>query len=389
MRLRTSVVFRGSLLATTGRRNESKSLDCHQKFLPLEIRGLNDLKPRDNRHIFSKEKPVILHERFRDFIDWTNIWPAAATFHHSLVPFRVRQGSCKNLSENEGFPPEKYANAELMKIPNFLHLTPPHIKKHCDALKKFCTLWPSGLNSNETVEKHYPVVIVNRSYVFASSNIRDPRSRFVTLQIRLSNLSLDEHARRKLLRLAIGPGPGRNIATYDWNTDILELTSARCPTSKQNSDFLIYLLTVLTMESKKTEKWEIDNPEYDWVQFDWDKSETRRRLFNLLSLCDSEQVIKKNQIKERDFTAELESNPAIVQYRKALKSIWSGNDILNGDQWVKRPDPPKYRHGRLRPIRNIPFVTVPGADEKNNLEEYASATRNLFGLDTEIQQSNL
>ncbi|KAH9580509.1 28S ribosomal protein S35, mitochondrial [Schistosoma haematobium] len=95
MRLRTSVVFRGSLLATTGRRNESKSLDCHQKFLPLEIRGLNDLKPRDNRHIFSKEKPVTLHERFRDFIDWTNIWPAAATFHHSLVPFRVRQGSCK------------------------------------------------------------------------------------------------------------------------------------------------------------------------------------------------------------------------------------------------------------------------------------------------------
>ncbi|VDP74230.1 unnamed protein product [Schistosoma mattheei] len=148
MPLRPSVVFRGSLLATTGRRNESKSLDCHQKFLPLEIRGLNDLKPRDNRHIFFKE----------------------------------------NLSENEGFPPEKYANAELMKIPNFLHLTPSHIKKHCDALKKFCTLWPSGLNSNETVEKHYPVLIVNRSYVFASSNIRDPRSRFVTLQVSLQTV---------------------------------------------------------------------------------------------------------------------------------------------------------------------------------------------------------
>ncbi|VDO80062.1 unnamed protein product [Schistosoma margrebowiei] len=127
------------------------------------------------------QKPVVLHEKFRDSIDWTNIWPAAATFHHSLVPFRVRQGYCK--VENEGLPPEKYANAELMKIPNFLHLTPSHIRKHCDALKKFCTLWPSGLNSNETIEKHYPVVIINRSYVFASSNIRDPRSRFVTLQV--------------------------------------------------------------------------------------------------------------------------------------------------------------------------------------------------------------
>ncbi len=38
-------------------------------------------------------------------------------------------------SENEGIPPSKYANAELMKIPNFLHLTPNHIKKHCQALK--------------------------------------------------------------------------------------------------------------------------------------------------------------------------------------------------------------------------------------------------------------
>jgi len=35
----------------------------------------------------------------------------------------------------EGIAPGKYANAELMKIPNFLHLTPAHVKKHCEALK--------------------------------------------------------------------------------------------------------------------------------------------------------------------------------------------------------------------------------------------------------------
>ena len=37
--------------------------------------------------------------------------------------------------ENQGIPPGKYANAELMKIPNFLHLTPAHIKQHCAAMK--------------------------------------------------------------------------------------------------------------------------------------------------------------------------------------------------------------------------------------------------------------
>jgi len=37
--------------------------------------------------------------------------------------------------ENQGMPPGKYANAELMKIPNFLHLTPAHIKQHCAAMK--------------------------------------------------------------------------------------------------------------------------------------------------------------------------------------------------------------------------------------------------------------
>jgi small subunit ribosomal protein S35 len=32
-------------------------------------------------------------------------------------------------------PPGKFANAELMKIPNFLHLTPPTIERQCQALK--------------------------------------------------------------------------------------------------------------------------------------------------------------------------------------------------------------------------------------------------------------
>ena len=67
--------------------------------------------------------------------DWTNVWPTTSTFKHSAFPIPVRQGLVKNLIENKGLPPEKYANTELMKIPNFLHLTPPHVKKHCEAIK--------------------------------------------------------------------------------------------------------------------------------------------------------------------------------------------------------------------------------------------------------------
>lgn len=67
--------------------------------------------------------------------DWNNVWPTASMFKQCTVPFAVRQGYVKNSSENDGLPPEKYGNTELMKIPNFLHLTPPQIKKHCQALK--------------------------------------------------------------------------------------------------------------------------------------------------------------------------------------------------------------------------------------------------------------
>ena len=48
--------------------------------------------------------------------------------------------------------PSKWANPELMKIPNFLHLTPPVVARHCQALGKFCTPWPQGLETEEVGE---------------------------------------------------------------------------------------------------------------------------------------------------------------------------------------------------------------------------------------------
>ena len=77
--------------------------------------------------------------------DWIQAWPTRSMFKQSAVPLPVRQGYVKNSAENEGLPPEKYTNCELIKIPNFLHLTPPHVKTHVNAIKSktiflfFCT----------------------------------------------------------------------------------------------------------------------------------------------------------------------------------------------------------------------------------------------------------
>ena len=73
--------------------------------------------------------------------DWGSVRPAQRTFQPSVVPLPIRQGY-RQLKEQ--ITPYKYANPELMKIPNFLHLTPPMIKRHCSKLKELCTPWPKG-----------------------------------------------------------------------------------------------------------------------------------------------------------------------------------------------------------------------------------------------------
>ena len=97
--------------------------------------------------------------------------------------------------------PSKHANAELMKIPNFLHLTPPVIKDHCSAISKFCTEWPAALDTEEEIEKHFPITITASDYLNSSSSIRDRRSRIVQLRVNINSLPLDDHARDKLIRL--------------------------------------------------------------------------------------------------------------------------------------------------------------------------------------------
>ncbi|KAL3252409.1 hypothetical protein MRX96_017721 [Rhipicephalus microplus] len=185
---------------------------------------------------------------------WTKTGPAYGPRHSPFGPqwchFR-----CVKAIARRGAPPGKYANLELMKVPNFLHLTPAHLAKHAKVLRPFCTPWPAGLETDEKCEEHFPVEVIDSDYCHAGPSIRDPRSRIVTLRVKLSDLELDYHARDKLLRLVRD--------RYDPATDVLTIVTDRCPLKKQNYDYAHYLLTAVYHESWKTEPWEADKAESD------------------------------------------------------------------------------------------------------------------------------
>ena len=110
--------------------------------------------------------------------DWGSVWPGPRTFHPASVPLPVRQGY-----NEKGAPPGKFGNAELMKIPNFLHLTPPVVKRQCEALKRFCTAWPQGLETDAKCEEMFPLEIITSDYCHSSPDIRDPLARIVTIKV--------------------------------------------------------------------------------------------------------------------------------------------------------------------------------------------------------------
>ena len=60
-----------------------------------------------------------------------------------------------------------------MKIPNFLHLTPPVVKKHCAAIKKFCTPWPVELNTEDQIQEHFPIQVGGRHFGQFPFSVRD------------------------------------------------------------------------------------------------------------------------------------------------------------------------------------------------------------------------
>lgn len=213
--------------------------------------------------------------------DWTAVWPGPRSFHPASVPLPIRQG----FTVKGAAPPSKYANAELMKIPNFLHLTPPAIKQQCEAIKKFCTPWPKGLETEEKWKRLFPVDVVSTDYCQALPTIRNPDARRVTITLKLSELKFDDHAKDKFLRL-VGD-------RYDSETDILTIVADRCPLRKQNYDYAMYLLTACYHESFITEPWEESKSEADMENYKYERNKSKLSVEQILNWGNADSSDKR------------------------------------------------------------------------------------------------
>ncbi|XP_017289731.1 28S ribosomal protein S35, mitochondrial [Kryptolebias marmoratus] len=258
--------------------------------------------------------------------DWTAVYPAAAVFRPNAIPLPVRMG----YPVNRGVPPAKEGNLELIKIPNFLHLTPTAIKKHCEALKPFCTEWPSALDTDDKCDKLFPVKVESTDYVSAGPSVRNPAARVVRLRVKLSSLNMDDHARKKLLKL-VGE-------RYCSDSDILTITADSCPLRVQNYDYAMYLLTVLYQESWKIEAWEAEKTRADMEEYSWEDSPSQKNLLDTLLRMKvagegeekevREQLLGRKEVQEfKDSVTRLkneaESESSMQQYKEAVRKVLS------------------------------------------------------------------
>lgn len=257
--------------------------------------------------------------------DWTAVYPSATPFRPNAVPLPVRMG----YPVKGGVPPDKKGNLELIKIPNFLHLTPAAIRKHCEALKPFCTEWPSALDTDAKCAKHFPIKIQTTDFVSAGLSLRNPSARIVNLQVKLSSLNLDDHARKKMIKL-VG-------SRYCRDTDVLTIITDSCPLRKQNHDYATYLLTVLYHESWKTEAWEAEKTAADMEEYSWENSPSQRNLLDTLSrmkAVDEEeggdevrlQLLGRSEVQEyKDSVTRLknegENEDTLLRYKEAVKKV--------------------------------------------------------------------
>lgn len=240
--------------------------------------------------------------------DWTNVWPGPRTFHPATVPLALRQGY-----DQKRASPGKYGNAELMKIPNFLHLTPPAVKKHCSAIKKFCTEWPKGLETDDDCERHFPVTVITTDYCHSSPTIKDPKARVVTIKLKLSSLNLDKHARDKMIRL-VGE-------RYDEESDTLTIVTDRCPTRKQNHDYGVYVLTALYHESNTFEEWERQKQESDMEHYIWENNLSKKAYVTLMQWP---RKVSDDDIK----SLSIDNDTVGQKYKEAVTELFNkGEDI--------------------------------------------------------------
>jgi len=279
-----------------------------------------------------------------DALNWSRKWSSYSTFNPYILPFPLRMGFRRKFCVK----PDKFGNLELLKVQNFLHLTPPAIKEQCASLKKFCTKFPEELKSDEDCERHFPVEVHTVDYIASSKSPRDERARTVERKIRLVHLALDSHARIKLKHLV---GNKR----YNSKTDILTIQSNRCPLRQQNSDYTNYLLTVLYFESWKYEKWEdrsYMNDDGSDGYYWWTDTSSYR---NVKDVVDARNEISNKIVIESD-------GPEISEYSKAVKAIKLETKPLESGKY--------------------------SAKRAELIQSYRKSVINLFGLDHNLEESH-
>ncbi|MEQ2302941.1 28S ribosomal protein S35, mitochondrial [Ameca splendens] len=258
--------------------------------------------------------------------DWTSVYPSATSFKSNAVPLPVRMG----YPVKRGVPPEKKGNLELLKIPNFLHLTPAAIKKHCEALKPFCTEWPSALDTDAKCDEHFPIKVESTDYVCAGPSVRNPSARIVHLKVKLSRFNLDDHARKKMLKL-VGE-------RYCKDSDILSITTDSCPLRQQNYEYAKYLLTVLYHESWKIEAWEAEKTAADMEEYSWEDSLSQKNMLDTLLRMkvagEGEDAEVRKQLLEREDVQDYKdsvvrlknegaSESSMLQYKEAVRKVFN------------------------------------------------------------------
>lgn len=212
-----------------------------------------DVKPsrRDLRKS-AKVKNEFLrrHEDSQSFDqDWVSFWPTQRTFAPASVPLALRQ----SYEESKRPSLSKDGNTELMKINNFLHLTPLAITRQCAALKKFCNDWPEGLETEKDIREHFPVTYITQDFIQCGPTIRNPKARIVKLDINVDDLKLENEADlEKLIALA--------RHRYNPETNMLTIEVSACPSRVQNKDYADFLLRALYYESIVHEEWEKEKP---------------------------------------------------------------------------------------------------------------------------------
>lgn len=260
-----------------------------------------------------KKKQPFGHIPDVENMDWTAIWDTASTYNPFLIPLPVRCGRAHE--KKAGVSPAAAGNVELMKIPNFFHLTPIAIEKHCKALKPFIKPWP------EHVKRSVRITTIN--YIYAGPSIRHPDSRFVKLQVNLADLNLDARAKRKFA-LLVGD-------RYNRETDEFTLVTGQCPTRAQNRDYAYYLLDTLYHESLKEEPWEEEAKNYTEEYIDAEVEKVRKEIDPLRH---KKKIL--SQTKKKSF---------IFHHRVIKNNVIRFND--QGHPFALRPRDGKSQRRRL------------------------------------------